>query len=358
MPDIVLRSVDELTPREWSAWRGIRAATPSLDSPYFAPELIQALAAGRPACRVAVLRRKSEIVGFFPFETNNLGLGRPIGGRLSDYHGPILPDGERIDAVDLVRRSGLVSFAFEHVPAARAEFAVHAGKTSPSHSLDTSQGFDAYRKERRAAKSDAGDDLRGAVKKVTSRVGEPRFEWHTDSQAVFDQLIQWKQRQYAATGHTDPLASGWIRTALQRIARIDTPEFAGVLSALWVGERLVAVHLGLWTGRVLHSWFPAYDEELARVSPGFALIRLLIDAAHERGIARFELGTGDEEYKLRLSNLQRPVLAGHVDTEPALTLARDTVQMTREWIRESRFEAAASRPIAAFRKLREAWSLR
>jgi CelD/BcsL family acetyltransferase involved in cellulose biosynthesis len=358
MPDIVLRSVDELTPREWSAWRAIRAATPSLDSPYFAPELIQALAAGRTACRVAVMRRKSEIVGFFPFETNNLGLGRPIGGRLSDYHGPIVPDAERIDAVDLVRRSGLVSFAFEHVPAARAEFTQHAKLTRPSHSLDIAQGFDAYRKERRAAKSDAADDLRGAVKKVTSRVGEPRFEWHTDSEAAFDQLVDWKRRQYAATGHTDSLASAWIRTALRRIAWMNTPAFSGVLSTLWVGERLVAVHLGIWSGAVLHSWFPAYDDELSRVSPGFALIRLLIDAAHERGIARIELGTGDEEYKQRLSNLQLPVLAGHVDTEPALTLARDTVQRTREWIRDSRFEAVASRPITAFRKLREAWSLR
>lgn len=168
MPDIALRSVDELTPHEWSAWRAIRAATPSLDSPYFAPELIQALSTGRPACRVAVLRRRSEIVGFFPFETNNLGLGRPIGGRLSDYHGPILPDGERIDAVDLVRRSGLISFAFEHIPATRTEFADHAQTTRPSHSLDVSHGFEAYRQERRAAKSDAGDDLRGAVKRVIS----------------------------------------------------------------------------------------------------------------------------------------------------------------------------------------------
>jgi CelD/BcsL family acetyltransferase involved in cellulose biosynthesis len=358
MYDIAVRTVDELTDREWAAWRDIRAATPSLVSPFFAPEMVRALAAGRSACRVAVLRRPSEIVGFFPFETNALGMGRPVGGRLSDYHGPVLPVGETLDPVELTRRCGLTTFAFEHVPAARAEFAPHAAPARESHNLDISQGFDAYRKERRAAGSDAADDLRTAAKKVDTRLADARFEWHADSDAVFEQLVAWTRQQYAATGFTDVLAAEWIRAALRRIARTQTDDMSGVLSALWGDGRLIAVHLSVQSGNVLHSWFPAYDASLSKLAPGYAILRHMIDAARERGIDRIEMGTGTEEYKLRMSNLRLPVLSGHVDTEPALTFARETMQRTRQWIRDSRFEAAASRPIQAIRRFRESWSLR
>ncbi len=236
MYDIAVRNVEELTDREWAAWRDIRAANPGLVSPFFAPELIRALAAGRPACRVAVLRRPSEIVGFFPFETNALGMGRPVGGRLSDYHGPVMPTGETLDPVELTRRCGLTTFAFEHVPASRAEFAPHAGAPRESHNLDISQGFDAYRKERRAAGSDAADDLRTAAKKVDTRLANVRFEWHTDSDTVFEQLVAWKRQQYEVTGFTDVLAPEWIRAALRRIAHTQSEGMLGVLSTL-VGRR-------------------------------------------------------------------------------------------------------------------------
>ena len=56
-------------------------------------------------------------------------------------------------------------------------------------------------------------------------------------------------------------------------------DFQGVLSGLYIGEKLVAAHFGMRSRRVLHWWFPAYDPELGKYSPGAQLLLELSRAA-------------------------------------------------------------------------------
>jgi CelD/BcsL family acetyltransferase involved in cellulose biosynthesis len=48
-------------------------------------------------------------------------------------------------------------------------------------------------------------------------------------------------------------------------------------------------------------WFPAFDPELGRFSPGTIMMLALAEQAPSRGIARIDLGGGEENYKLRLA---------------------------------------------------------
>src|SRR5439155_8113278 len=125
------------------------------------------------------------------------------------------------------------------------------------------------------------------------RERQVRFEWHTADEAVFDRLLAWKSEQYRRTQLTDLFVFPWIVALLKNIWHTQTPQFAGVLSVLYANEQPAAIHFGMQSGSLLHSWFPAYDVELGKYSPGSALLLFLIRHAAEHGVALIELGKGD-----------------------------------------------------------------
>ena len=91
--EIRLRKIPDLTAADWSTWRELQQASGVYESPYFRPEFSQAVAAVRSDAEVAVLTENGRTVGFFPFQRGPLNLGKPIGGKLSDYHGPLVAQG-------------------------------------------------------------------------------------------------------------------------------------------------------------------------------------------------------------------------------------------------------------------------
>ena len=139
-----------------------------------------------------------------------------------------------------------------------------------------------------------------------------RFEFHADDDRVFQTLLDWKSRQYRRAKHTDILAFRWVVELLDRIRHHQDKAFAGVLSALYFGDRLAAVHLGMRSRNVLHYWLPAYDEELARHGPGLICLLEIIKAAASRGIGRIDLGKGLEPYKTQFMTGATGVAEGTV----------------------------------------------
>ena len=69
------------------------------------------------------------------------------------------------------------------------------------------------------------------------------------------------------------------------------------MHALYFGDRLAAIDLGLTDGRTYHSWIVAYDPELSSYSPGTQLLEGLIDESQNLGYQRIDLGAGIEGYK-------------------------------------------------------------
>src|SRR5437762_3430074 len=104
--------------------------------------------------------------------------------------------------------------------------------------------------------------------------GPARFEAHVTERAALDTLLSWKSAQYGRTGMADLLARPWFREVTEAAAYTQEEGFAGMLSVLYAGDRLVAAHLGLRSDTVWHYWLPAHDVDpaLAPCSPGLLLI--------------------------------------------------------------------------------------
>ena len=132
-----------LTAELQAAWSDIQRADPEVESPYFRPEFTLAVADIRSDVRIAVIETADGPAAFFPFQPSRLGAGRPVGGRLSDYHGLIARPGLALTPGQLLRGCGLRSWAFDHLPASQSVFAGQWTATGESPCLDLSRGFDA-----------------------------------------------------------------------------------------------------------------------------------------------------------------------------------------------------------------------
>jgi CelD/BcsL family acetyltransferase involved in cellulose biosynthesis len=91
---------------------------------------------------------------------------------------------------------------------------------------------------------------------------------------------------------------------------------------LYTGGDVVAVHFGLRSDSRLSCWFPAYDLQLARYSPGLALHLEMARAAAAAGLSDLELGKGDEEYKQSLKSRDLIVGEGWVDRPSPIAALR------------------------------------
>lgn len=111
---VTVQNARALSPEQVRRWSQLQLADRSLASAFFRPEFTQAVASVREDAFVAVLEETDRIVGFFPFHRDALGVGKPIGGRLSDYHGVIAEAGAQWDAESLVRQCGLRAWDFNH----------------------------------------------------------------------------------------------------------------------------------------------------------------------------------------------------------------------------------------------------
>ena len=122
--------------------------------------------------------------------------------------------------------------------------------------------------------------------KAERQLGPVRLELHSADRSVLARLIRWKSAQYAASGVTCPFSFGWTAALLEQLLALPAGgSFAPLLSALYFGDRLAAVHFGLQAGPVVHWWFPTYDPELSKYSPGSQLLVALLEAVAARAPA-------------------------------------------------------------------------
>jgi CelD/BcsL family acetyltransferase involved in cellulose biosynthesis len=246
--------------------------------------------------------------GFLPFEVVRRRHGRPVAWGFSDYHGPVVD--AVVDPRALVRACGLATWSFDHLPAGLDGFAPYVSGEGRSPYVDLSGGFDAYLAGRRGR-----SDVRGALRKARKlgrEVGPLRLVADSDDRELLAQTIAWKRQQYASTGVRDVLADPGARELLGYVHAARGTEFAGVLSVLYAGDTVAGVHLGLRAGPVWHSWFPAYNPDLERYSPGLVLMLELAAAAPELGISEIDLGKGEARYKQALATGSVVVCEGTV----------------------------------------------
>jgi CelD/BcsL family acetyltransferase involved in cellulose biosynthesis len=153
-------------------------------------------------------------------------------------------------------------------------------------------------------------------RKLEREQGDIEFTFASTDMAALATLIDWKSAQYARTGHFDRFSRPWIRDLVRLLAACDEPACRGTLSTLSVGGRLIAAHFGIRTTTRLSLWFPSYDLEFARYSPGLQLFLALAEAAPDHGVRILDLGKGTETYKLSLASWSYPMASGRVEAKP------------------------------------------
>jgi CelD/BcsL family acetyltransferase involved in cellulose biosynthesis len=298
------------------AWRKLQSRNDALASPYFCPTFIRIAAQVRPNVRVVVLEDSHRPVAFFPFERTTFGFGRPVCGSLSDYHGVVAQPGSEWSVPDLLRAANLRTWQFDHLVDLDGRFERYATWRSVSPQMDLRGGYEAYAHDRRVAGSDIVSQTERKARNLAREHGPVVFTLNDQSPAAWDCLFRWKSAQYRRTGMTNPFQFPWMPALLRRLCAVDEPEFGGVLSSLRVGERIVAVHMGMRSRTVLHWWFPAYDPVYARYSVGIILLLRIAKAATGAGIAILDLGKGEALYKQRSMTGATPLLEGSAERSP------------------------------------------
>jgi CelD/BcsL family acetyltransferase involved in cellulose biosynthesis len=326
------RSLDDAQLERWSE---IQRDVPSLASPFFSPQFTRIIASVRDDVQVGLLEQGGETVGFFPFQRRRLGVGAPVGLNLSDYHGLIATDGVAIDPVELIRACGLKTWEFDHLPATQTWFASFSHRERSSVVMDLSEGYEAYAQARRESGSSTISQLGQKSRKLAREHGELRYVQHTAERATFELLLDWKQRQHEQTGAVNILARDWIREVLRGVHEAQGEDFAGLLSVLYAGERIVAIHLGMRSRTVLHSWFPAYDPAYSRYSPGQILFLKLAEGMPALGVSAIDLGPGEQQHKLTMQSYGTPLLSGMVEVPSLAARAVRTRQAARALVRRT-----------------------
>jgi CelD/BcsL family acetyltransferase involved in cellulose biosynthesis len=310
----------ELGPPEIARWRELQVASPSLDNPFLSVDFALAMGRLRSYVRVAVIEDGSRIVGFLPFERHSFGIGKPLGTWLTTCHALISEPDLDLDARALLRACGLTVFDFDHMVAGQPTWEAHVSAVREAPIMDFSKGFDPWIAQVKANSPKNFKTVRYKERKLGREQGEIRFEWASPDPEVMRTLLGWKSDQYRRTGRVDRFAQPWIVDLIGVMHAANSDAFGGVLTMLYAGDTPVAGHFGLRTATSLVGWFPAYDIEYARYSPGIMHHLHMAEHAASNGLLTVDMGKGGKEYKSWLKNGAVHVTEGRV-SRPSATAA-------------------------------------
>ncbi len=144
----------------------------------------------------------------------------------------------------------------------------------------SSRAFEAQKRKRR---------------KLEREVGPVRIVYRAEptETALVELCMRWKSAQYQRSNYVDVFASAKLRRLFLRLFE----QGAITVSALYVGDRPAAIHLGPVTDARFYYWVPAYDTELQLYSPGVILMEELMRDSMSSGGREFDFLIGGEDYK-------------------------------------------------------------
>ena len=325
----------DLTDDHVRLWSQIQQTNELLQSPFFRPEFTQAVAAVRSDVEVAILNRGAEIVGFLPFQRRCQWLGRPVAAGLNDFQGVICDATCAVDPQQLLRGCGLLTWKFDHLIVAQPALETYSWLRRPSPYLDVADGFTAFLANRESASRRIRGTIRKAPK-LEREHGPIRFMAQATDSGVFQFLRERKSTQCRRTGAPDVFAFPWAVQLLERLNREPSRDCCGLLSALYAGERLIAVQQGLRSGSVLHCWITTYRAEPGQVFARLDAVRatrprsqVAGDSSHRTGsrsgAVQGKPGVGGDHAGLRFDNAVTPVARSAAQRVPGQAVGEDVV---------------------------------
>lgn len=302
----------ELDEQHLSRWRTWQEDNAGWTSPFVSPSFARAVGACRDDTRVAIAEDGSSPAAYFAFQIGKLGIGQALGFGVSDHQAVIHNQEFTYRPVDLIRKCGLSAWEFDHVGQASPELADFVESWATAAVMEISDGYEAYLETAGLKKTKFYKSSLTKQRKLAAEFGELEFELDSKDRDALNLLLAWKSQQYKRTGRMDRFAVPWIRLLLETLFDSEDPDCRGMLSVLRAGDRVVALHFGLRNQTEVAMWFPAYDRDLSKYSPGSMFHLLLAEEAAKAGLQRLDLGKGDESYKSELRNSEYAVGEGAV----------------------------------------------
>lgn len=303
-PTVKVKRANELSETDRMAWAALRASNPQNYSPYFHPNYTVLLSELRDDVFIACVYENDLPIAFLSYQGERFA--RPVGAPMTDYHGFICKPGAHFEPVDILKAAGIGAYHFSAVT--NPQMRLHFQNEDDGVTMDLACGADKWREARDGSYRRHLKSNRRRIRKASEDIGEPHCLWQSRDQAVFDQLIAWKKQKFAETGKYDVLSADWTMQLLTRLWQRKNGGLKCEMQALYFGERLAAIDLGLTDGVTFHSWIVAYDGELHSYAPGIQLLESLIDASESLGYNRIDLGVGTDGYKRHYAT--EPVTAG------------------------------------------------
>ncbi|GAA3412098.1 GNAT family N-acetyltransferase [Streptosporangium vulgare] len=274
----------ELGPAEIAAWRRMQRSSPHLDNPFLSPDFTIAMGEVSAEARVAVITESDGPVGFFPFERHGGGVGAALGWWVSLSQGVVHRPGAEFDSDALLKACGLSVWEFGCMVDRQPWFQPFETLRQEAVVLDFGGGYSAFLDELRERSPKFLKSTLYKERKLGRDVGEVTAEFAVRDPARFRLLREWKSAQYQRMGRPDRFGKAWVVELVERLHAVDTDDFAGPLSMLYAGGRPVAGHFGLRTGTTMIGWFPAYDPEYAKYSPGLIQHLRMVESAAKLGV--------------------------------------------------------------------------
>jgi len=317
LPQILVRRAAQLSESDWTAWAQLRAENTGLRSPYFHPEYTQLLAELRPDVRVVCqYETDGTPTAFLPLQGKRFT--RPVGAPMSDYHA-IITNRDDITYDSLLSGAGIGAYHYSCAADPQRLRMPQILSESETSAIDIETTAEDWRAERDGSYRRHLKSNRRRTRKAEEAIGPKRIELFSRDIDVYTSLLKWKRAKFAQTGKYDVLSAEWtqglIRTLWERGRKAD---LRCDMHALYFGDRLAAIDLGLSDGDVFHSWMVAYDDELSEFGPGIQLLEALIDATPETGYKRIDMGEGLDGYKRHYASASTRVVSGLVPLSGAV----------------------------------------
>ncbi len=326
--NIWLLRPDEIDPSLARQWSQLQVGV--FDRPFFSLEYARAIERVRGGVRILVAAEGDRAQVIWPMQRRHRLMAEPTGFGVSDFQGPLVRHGIRFDAANILRKSRhFLTYDFDHLCDPSGSLARWSSNAHPSPFIAIDPALDEFHSALRSRRSRLLRRVAFKRNRLEREVGTVAFEASTRGASDLDDMLKHKRQQYRRTGRIDGLGESWRRQLLVNLHNADNTQCEGVLSVLRVGGKPIGWHYGLRNENTLNWWFPVYDPEFGRHSPGLILLHETVKHEARVGTRLIDLGTGESEYKARFATGATAVFMGCVPAQPGIGLTRRALQRVR-----------------------------
>jgi CelD/BcsL family acetyltransferase involved in cellulose biosynthesis len=349
--DFLTTPAGKLSDDTYAHWLGLHQTVEAYRSPFFHPEFTRMMSEILANVEVTIIRSEGRNVGYFPYVRSNANVAQPVGLNFTDYQGMILEDDVSIDPMQVIKAARLSAWNFDHLHNVDTKTSHYALSHAPSHYLDLTGGYDNYVAARNAAGTKIFTQIRQNQRKLEKNCGQIELITKTVEQEDIDWLATMKSSQLKFMKVFDYFENSWTMAFLSTLTRRNTNGFEGLLSKMLVNGQLVAIHLGIHSGKTAHSLIPVYAPDYSKYSPGIILFGMVAEQNARLGIERYELGLGREEFKLSLASRAQPLYTGTVDRRTFNRFVKQSWTLGKEVVRQSSIGPTAQKLVRRIKSL-------